>query len=56
MKQGGTFGHVGKFCTFETLLTAFDLQDATSGRLEKLSTKSICVMGYTRIKKLLDWT
>lgn len=27
MKKGSTFGHVGNFCTFETMLTAFDLKD-----------------------------
>jgi hypothetical protein len=26
MKEGGAFGHVGNFCTFETMLAAFDLQ------------------------------
>jgi hypothetical protein len=36
MKQGGTFGHVGKFCTFETLLTAFDLQDATLWKIGEI--------------------
>jgi hypothetical protein len=25
MKTGGAFGHVGNFCTFETMLTAFEL-------------------------------
>ena len=36
MKEGGTFGHVGKFCTFETLLTAFDLHDAALWKLGEI--------------------
>jgi len=36
MKEGGTFGHVGKFCTFETLLTAFSLQDAALWKLAEI--------------------
>jgi hypothetical protein len=36
MKAGGTFGHVGKFCTFETLLAAFDLQDAALWKLGEI--------------------
>ena len=36
MKEGGTFGHVGKFCTFETLLAAFDLQDAPLWKLGEI--------------------
>lgn len=27
MKEGGTFGHVGNFCTFETMMLAFDLTE-----------------------------
>lgn len=36
MKEGGTFGHVGRFCTFETLLTAFDLQDEALWKLGEI--------------------
>lgn len=36
MKEGGTFGHVGKFCTFETLLTAFDLHDAALWKMGEI--------------------
>lgn len=36
MNEGGTFGHVGQFCTFETLLTAFDLQDAALWKLGEI--------------------
>ena len=36
MKEGGTFGHVGKFCTFETLLAAFDLQNAALWKLGEI--------------------
>ena len=36
MKEGGTFGHVGKFCTFETLLTAFDLHDVALRKLGEI--------------------
>lgn len=36
MKEGGTFGHVGKFCTFETLLTAFDLHDAALWKMAEI--------------------
>ncbi|MBL0184906.1 MAG: chromate resistance protein [Candidatus Obscuribacter sp.] len=28
MKEGGAFGHVGNFCTFETMLVAFDLDSS----------------------------
>ena len=28
MKEGGTFGHVGNLCTFETMMIAFDLREA----------------------------
>jgi hypothetical protein len=27
MKEGGTFGHVGNLCTFETMMIAFELSD-----------------------------
>ncbi|MFN8656844.1 MAG: chromate resistance protein [Candidatus Obscuribacterales bacterium] len=27
MKEGGTFGHVGNLCTFETMMLAFDLSE-----------------------------
>jgi hypothetical protein len=36
MKEGGTFGHVGKFCTFETFLTAFNLQEEGLWRLAEV--------------------
>jgi hypothetical protein len=36
MKEGGTFGHVGKFCTFETLLTAFSLHEAALWKLAEI--------------------
>lgn len=36
MKEGGTFGHVGKFCTFETLLTAFDLKESALWKLGEI--------------------
>jgi hypothetical protein len=36
MKEGGTFGHVGKFCTFETLLAAFDLKEAALWKLAEI--------------------
>lgn len=36
MKEGRTFGHVGKFCTFETLLTAFDLEDVALWKMAEI--------------------
>lgn len=36
MKEGGTFGHVGKFCTFETLLTAFGLEDVALWKMAEI--------------------
>ncbi len=36
MKEGGTFGHVGSFCTFETILTAFDLQDPALWKMAEI--------------------
>jgi len=36
MKEGGTFGHVGKYCTFETLLAAFDLKEAALWKLGEI--------------------
>lgn len=36
MKEGGMFSHVGKYCTFETLLTAFDLQEAALWKLGEI--------------------
>jgi hypothetical protein len=35
-KEGGTFSHVGRFCTFETLLAAFDLQEAALCKLGEI--------------------
>lgn len=36
LKEGGTFGHVGKFCTFETMLSAFELQEAALWKLGEI--------------------
>lgn len=36
MKEGGTFGHVGKFCTFETLLATFGLEEPALWKLAEI--------------------
>ena len=36
MKKGGAFGHVGKYCTFETLLASFGLQDPALWKLGEI--------------------
>jgi hypothetical protein len=36
MKEGSTFGHVGNFCSFETMLAAFDLHEAGLATLAEI--------------------
>jgi hypothetical protein len=36
MKEGSTFGHVGNLCSFETILTAFDLREAGLATLAEI--------------------
>lgn len=36
LKAGGTFGHVGRLCTFETMIVAFDLQDVALRKMGEI--------------------
>lgn len=36
LKEGGAFGHVGKFCTFETLLASFGLEEPALWKLGEI--------------------
>lgn len=36
MKHGGTFGHVGQYCTFETILASFELKDDALWKLGEM--------------------